>query len=600
MSHTSVLKNYITAIPDAEHVATAERLVTAKAIAEFSHEKILTPVVSPHTNSGPTSWKLSLRSGYEYSFTAEILPLNHWLVDPASLQRHQNNSSDETALGLSCAQFIVDARGELNISTEMLGHYLTEVNATVTARAMCLHTESLSSADLVHASLQQRESALTLGHPCFVATNGRIGFSALDHQTYPPEASSTFAPLWVAMKASLAEFALDPAVIGRYDQLIPDSIVDAWQKLAATLGCPVEQYQLMPVHPWQWNNVIHAMFGPNIGRRELVLVGEDPDQHRAQQSIRTALSQDNPTRPYIKTSLSIRNMGFTRGMSPTYVRSAPAICSWVHDQLSADPYLTHSNFRVLREFASAGFIGDIYHSAVPGQPETKVLAALWRENPATFCAPGQSLCSMAALLHRDSRDVSMVSEMVKDSALNSTQWLESFLDVYAAPILHILVEHRMAFMPHGENIILTLENSVPVGANLKDVAEEVVVASPEAQVPPGAERILHALSDDDLSQCFHTDVVDGFLRHLSAIFAQDQLLDVDEFWSTVAMRLRHYESLNPEVKRLELFAPEVQLSCLNRLQLRNTQTMVDLSDPVDSLIYAGSIPNPLAILGPVT
>lgn len=598
MSHTPLVNTLIQAAPPAEHIETAERLVTAKAIAEFSHEKLLSPH-SENPTSAPSSWVLSLHSGVEYSFTAEVLPLNHWLVDPASLQRHENSSSDETSLALSCAQFIVDARGELNISTEMLGHYLTEVNATVTARAMCLHTESFSSPDLVHASLQQRESALTLGHPCFVATNGRIGFSAADLQTYPPEATSTFAPLWVAIKASLSEFNLDPAVISHYDELIPQPIIEAWQQLAAALDCPASQYQLIPVHPWQWNNIIHAMFGPNIGRRELVLVGEDPDQHRAQQSIRTALSQDNPTRAYIKTSLSIRNMGFTRGMSPTYVRSAPAICAWVQEQLAADPYLTHSNFRVLREFASAGFVGDVYHTAVPGQPETKVLAALWRENPAAFCAPGQSLCSMAALLHRDSQGASMVSELIKDSALDSTQWLESFLDVYAAPILHILVEHEMAFMPHGENVILTLENSVPVGANLKDIAEEVVVASPDTQVPPGAERILHSLSDDDLSQCFHTDVVDGFLRHLSAIFAQDQLLDVTEFWSTVAKRLRHYESLNPEVKRLELFAPEVQLSCLNRLQLRNTKTMVDLSDPVDSLIYAGSIANPLAPANPV-
>ncbi len=40
--------------------------------------------------------------------------------------------------------------------------------------------------------------------------------------------------------------------------------------------------------------------------------------------------------------------------------------------------------------------------------------------------------------------------------------------------------------------------------------------------------------------------------------------------------------------------PEFRHSCLNRLQLRNTLQMVDLTDQAQSLIYAGTLANPVA------
>jgi hypothetical protein len=43
-----------------------------------------------------------------------------------------------------------------------------------------------------------------------------------------------------------------------------------------------------------------------------------------------------------------------------------------------------------------------------------------------------------------------------------------------------------------------------------------------------------------------------------------------------------------------MFAPEFTLSCLNRLQLRNNEQMVDLADPAGALQLIGTLPNPIA------
>jgi siderophore synthetase component len=46
--------------------------------------------------------------------------------------------------------------------------------------------------------------------------------------------------------------------------------------------------------------------------------------------------------------------------------------------------------------------------------------------------------------------------------------------------------------------------------------------------------------------------------------------------------------------RHDLFAKDFPLSCLNRLQLRNNQQMLDLADPSGGLQMAGRLGNPLA------
>jgi siderophore synthetase component len=73
-----------------------------------------------------------------------------------------------------------------------------------------------------------------------------------------------------------------------------------------------------------------------------------------------------------------------------------------------------------------------------------------------------------------------------------------------------------------------------------------------------------AVPDDEKLLCIFTDVFDCIFRFLS-----------------------------PLLDREELLTPSFALSCLNRLQLKNNQQMVDLTDIAGSLQFAGTLDNPL-------
>lgn len=69
--------------------ARATRHLIRKALAEFSHERLLHPVRAP----GTSAYTVSGDSGTTtYRFTATRLALDHWHIDPASITRHRDGA----------------------------------------------------------------------------------------------------------------------------------------------------------------------------------------------------------------------------------------------------------------------------------------------------------------------------------------------------------------------------------------------------------------------------------------------------------------------------------------------------------------------------
>ncbi|MEK6345796.1 MAG: IucA/IucC family protein, partial [Curtobacterium sp.] len=300
-------------------------------------------------------------------------------------------------------------------------------------------------------------------------------------------------------------------------------------------------------------------------------------------------NRSRPERSYVKTALAVQNMGFLRGMSPAYMRTSPAVNDWVASLVDGDPVLADCGLEVLREHAAIGYTGDAYHRADVVSPQRKMLAALWRESPVPRLAPGEQPITMAALLHRDARGRSVAAALVERSGLDAATWVRRYLDAYLRPVVHCLTEHQLLFMPHGENLVLVLRDGAVSRVFMKDIGEEVVVVG-DVPVPVGTERIVQPVDDDEAALGVFTDVFDGVLRYLAAILDEDGVLPAAVFWRIVG------ECVDGSVGRtrtIDFRVPDFEHSCLNRLQLRNTVQMVDLSGQTESLIRAGRMPNPI-------
>lgn len=565
-------------------MARAHRHVAAKALGEFTHERLLTP-----TSTDDGRWRIHA-GGARYSFSATRHEPEHWRVDPASLERVVDGAVTE----IDALTVVSDLHEDLGIPDHLRSTYLEEVSGTLASLAHKWHHAHHTSADLVDADFQTVESAMTEGHPGFVANNGRIGFSATDHAAYSPEAGADVHLVWVAVRRSLATFALSADLTE--DDLWATEL-DETDRARFSLrleakGATPDSHVLMPVHPWQWDHKLAVTFAADVARGDIIHLGTTSDRYRAQQSIRTFFNVARPERHYVKTALAIQNMGFLRGLSPAYMGTTPAINDWVAQLVHGDPELSSCGFRVLREVAAVGYTGDAYHALDSTNPHTKMAAALWRESPVPRLDEGRRLMSMTALLHRDAAGTSLIGELIDASPLTASEWVRRWLRTYLRPIVHCLGVHDLAFMPHGENVILVLEDHCPAGVFIKDIGEEVVVMG-DCELPPEVERIRHPLDPQVQSLSILTDVVDGVLRFVAEILDDDGVLAEETFWALVAECIREHAADHPRAARLDLLRPAFAHSCLNRLQLRNTLQMVDLADPAGSLMIAGELTNPL-------
>jgi len=573
----------------------ANRLLIRKALAEFAHERLLTPELAE--KDGDLYVVRSDDGLTRYRFTATRHALDHWQVDADSITRHR----DGAELPLAALDFFIELKQALGLSEEILPVYLEEISSTLSGTCYKLTKPQIPVAELVKSDFQAIETGMTEGHPCFVANNGRLGFGIHEYLSYAPETASPVRLVWLAAHRSRAAFTAGVGI--EYESFVRRELgAETVERFGLTLveqGLDPDDFLLIPVHPWQWWNKLSVTFAAEIARGLLVCLGEGDDEYLAQQSIRTFFNKSNPEKHYVKTALSVINMGFMRGLSAAYMEATPAINDWLAQLIENDPVLKSTGLSIIREQAAVGYRHLEYEAATDRySPYRKMLAALWRESPVSSLQDGESLATMASLVHLDHEGASFAGALIEQSGLTPVEWLRRYLRAYFTPLLHSFYAYDLVFMPHGENVILVLKDGVVQRAIYKDIAEEIAVMDPDAVLPPTVERLRVEVPEDKKLLSIFTDVFDCFFRFLASNLAAEGVLKEDDFWRTVADVTREYQDAAPELadkfRQYDMFAPEFSLSCLNRLQLRNNKQMVDLADPSGALQLVGTLKNPIA------
>jgi siderophore synthetase component len=577
----------------------------ARAIRELAHERLIEPVEVAVEDPWRHYRLAADGDRAEYRFRAQILALDHWLIDVRSLRKRWADGREASLSGMS---FFVELRERLGVTEQVLPSYLEEIASTLYAAAYKEAHPGPPAAELAVADFQVIEGGMTEGHPVFVANSGRIGFHAIDHSRYAPEARGEVALIWLAAHERRATFACVADL--SYDKLLEQELgpaqLAAFAGLLRGRGLDPDHYRLLPVHPWQWANKIAQLFAADLASGDLVFLGPGEDRHRPQQSIRTLFNLSQPQRRYVKTALSILNMGFHRGISAAITERAAAVNDWVGELVAGDPVLRRLGFQVLREVAFVGYRHRSYEAASARRSDRykEMLAAQWRESPLPRLQPPERLMTMAALMHVDREGAPVLTELIRASGQSIDAWLAAYLRAYLAPQLHCFFAHDLVFTPHCENVLLVLREHVPVRMILKDIAEDTGLLNPAAPLP---ERIAHLalrVPEEIATLCIFTDAFDGVFRFLAALLHEHARYPQASFWRLVAACILEYQAAHPHLearfRRFDLFAPTFARNCLNRLQLTSNQEMIDLNapDPAASLQFSGTLTNPIASFAP--
>ncbi|MFI8826669.1 IucA/IucC family protein [Streptomyces sp. NPDC053431] len=575
--------------PDAWSRA-ASRLL-AKAVAEFAYEEI----VRPRPADGPDRYTLTLDDGATLAFSARRGAYDGWLVDPDSLTLDGRPATDPL-------DFLARARRLLGLDGATLGHLIRELTTTLAADARLAHTALPAArlADLGYAELEGHQT----GHPWLVVSKGRIGFSATDAARWAPEARRPTPLPWIAVSSRIAAYrgvaGLDTPDLLYARELDPE-VRETFHATLRARGLDPDAYLLLPVHPWQWDEILLPLFAPAVASGAVIPLPSDGDLRLPQQSIRTFLNTSRPDRHTVKLPLSVLNTLVWRGLPTERTLAAPAVTAWVHGLRDADPFLREEcGVILLGEVASVTVEHPLYDRLpeVPYQYK-ELLGAIWRE-PLRL-PPGERARTLASLLHTDPEGRAFVAELVERSGLAPRAWLQRLFAALLPPLLHFLYQYGTVFSPHGENAIVVYdEQDVPVRLAIKDFVDDVNISAvplPEhATMPDDVRAVLLTEEPDFLTQFIHSGLFVGVFRYLAPLCEEQLEVPEEEFWTLVRAEILRHQARFPELKeRFELFdllVPRIDRLCLNRNRL-HLDGYRDRPERPHAAVH-GTVPNPLA------
>ena len=309
------------------------------------------------------------------------------------------------------------------------------------------------------------ESAIHEGHlyhPCFKA---RTGFSLEDHHQYGPETGQHFQLVWLAIARKHVRHELPLAEDNFWQRELDKEVVLLLAHRLRQQGGDFSDYAVMPMHPWQWENLRTEALSAALAQREIIHLGEAGDYYQASQSVRSLLNVSHPMRATLKLPMNLVNTSARRNLEAHGVCSAPAISAWLQAVVRSD-----AKFRkcyplsLLNEYA-----GMIY------QPEQQQLegqvAAIWRESVALQLMPDEQAVPFSALALMESDGRPFIDDWLE--RYGREPWLNRLIQVAVLPVWHLLVKHGIALEAHAQNMVLVHRDGWPQKIILRDFHESV-------------------------------------------------------------------------------------------------------------------------------
>ncbi|EDY42174.2 siderophore synthetase component [Streptomyces sp. SPB074] len=524
-------------------------------------------------------------------FHAARSAYGHWEIDPASLRLDaigtgapHDPAADPSARpaplpATDPLDFLVRARHILGLDGATLGHLLRELNATLAADARLLHTAVTAAelADLDYARLEGHQT----GHPWIVLNKGRLGFGACDAARWAPESRVEARLPWLAVRTHLATYRGVPG-LDTPEQLyaaeLPPAVRESFDAVLTARGLDPADYLYLPVHPWQWDSTVLPLHAAGVAAGDLVPLPSDGVRRLPQQSIRTFLNLDDPTRHTVKLPLSILNTLVWRGLPTRRTLAAPAVTAWVQSVRDQDPFLREECRVVLLGEVASVAVRHPFYDTLPEVPYQykELLGAIWREPLAPLLDADERARTLASLLHVDHEGRAFVAELVARSGLAPRDWLRRLFGALLPPLLHFLYRHGTVFSPHGENAIVVFDaRDVPTRLAVKDFVDDVNLSGrslPEHEdMPPEVRDTLLTEDPSFLPQFIHSGLFVGVFRYLAPLCRAQLGVPDEDFWGLVRAEILAYQTRFPELKEryelFELLGPEIERLCLNRNRL---------------------------------
>lgn len=532
----------------------------AKSISELHYEEVLK--LEPESSG---SYHLNLASGASYHFQGRLSAWGHVWVYPETIIRHDKTTP-------TAAQFFIDSLEETQMGELTLGNFLEELNATLYSDLEILQKENFSSEELSSWDGEKLQTILS-GHPKLLLNKGRIGWNPKDLAQFAPEHGQTFQLHWILAHcenlqgSQLKSWSTKTLLSGSFTGTEKEN----FQKL-------IEQYdsktfQLIPVHPWQWENVIKLQFQSELRNGRMIDLGVGGDFYRPQVSLRTLSNVSRPKELDLKLPLTILNTSCVRGLPQKYLTITPALSVALTNIISQDELLSNAKVEVLAETSAWGYTHPHFHQ-VKSAPYRyhEHLGAVWRESVQGKLASNEKGILAAALFHQDHQGKTLMSAYAQNAEIDLQEWLKLYTQFVIIPLYHLQLKYGVGLVAHGQNVVVRLTDSKPSGVFLKDFHGDLRLSTEHKEIHQEffgelVSKLTH-LPPEHLIHDLITGHFITVLRFMAGALAESKAMDEITFYKTISSVLKIYLQKYPSTEKTNLLAKTFQRVLVNKVRFK--------------------------------
>lgn len=505
---------------------------------------------------------------------------------------HRRHGETETEAD-DIALLLSELAGQLDADPVRLQQFGLELLSTHIKDAQTLYANGHTKPPLRDAAYDVIEARLTGAHPYHPGYKSRMGFTLVDNGHYAPECAAPLQPILLAARRSHCRWNL--GCVDEKQDLLPAPAQTTFETVLRDQGASPDDYLPLPVHPWQWDEIIAPGYHGAFARGELMVVGPMLTHYLPQQSIRTLANFDQPYAPSLKLSMNLVNTSTSRVLAPHTVCNAATLSEWLA-QLAA-----HTQWNepmappvLLREFAGVSYVPD-----TPVQGQYGALSCIWRQSVHDHLTPGEKAMPMTAVTQLDIDGRPIIESWIY--RYGAREWLQRLVERAWLPVLHLLWEHGTALESHAQNMLLLHVDGLPQRVALKDFHDGVRFSrqwlsgdAPTLMPPPAEHAHINPNSfietdDADELRDFTFDALFFVnLAELAPLLAEHYELDEAAFWQITAGVIYRYQQAHPHLAesfaRFDCFAPTVSIE-----MLASRRFMPEIR------LRAKQAPNPLAM-----
>lgn len=590
--------------------AIANQDLIARSLSEFIYEEELSA-----ERLQKNRYQVVLTDDVIYEFKASESLWHSLTIEPSSIVRKtesNNKAPDSDAL-----QFCLDLQVALKVDDIIFGNWLEDVQNTLNNDFYrLLNFAQYSAKELLQLSEVDLQGLLD-AHPKIIANRGRMGWGEDANHTYSPESLNTFQLVFLAANKNTLtaghgdsmdneQLLLSMMSKSQYAELL-DKLEHDLQDSTHS----VNDYRIMPCHPWQFQHSIKPQFRWALETQQLIDLGATGDDYQAQQSIRTLANVTRPECFDLKLALTMLNTSCYRGVPEKFIAAGYKISAWLNQLAQQDPLFKQADFRILEEPAGYYF-SHAYQKQVPQTPYRyhEMLGCIWRQSShskrTVSVASTETHLLLSALLQSDINGDSLVSELVKQSDLSAEAWLERLFEVMAVPLYHLLVKYGVGVIAHGQNVVVYFDKAVPKAVAIKDFHGDLRLIDPQTcdqqfteqeTLDPEAHQLLSKLPPEYLVHDLLTGHFISVYRFLSPLYAEQLNISEARFYELLASKLFDYQQQYPQYaerfKLFDLFKEKVERICLNKVRFvigyedNAERPLPTLASPMTNPIFKG-------------